>query len=360
MYREVSAQIERVIKSKALWEKYLAPERELAQMFGVSRETVRKSLHLLGRRGVISRRHGQGTLVLPRRKTGVQAAQGRVTVASCGGGAWGPHASGVLAGLTSEAGRMGWSLTFRDMIIPAVRQEFFVALRSGQIDGLLLVSVTDRLLIEEVLGVWRGPAVLADHYFGGLPVTSVIDDSQDGARQATEHLLSLGHRRIGYVEVSVRESNPWRYQGYSDALRAAGIEPDEALVVPSFASFDSGRLAGEKLLELSVPPTAVLTFDDLRAWGVWRSAEARGLSVGRDFAIVGYGDTAVQAGFPEELSSVRFSSRDLGRLAVEKLAAQIAGREQPGDLVKVPTELMIRKSSRDARFAVASGTGSYR
>lgn len=348
LYQQMSARVRRMIREKNLWGRYLAPERNLASLFGVSRETVRRSLDLLQRQGLVARRHGQGTMVLPRQKARKRGAQRHVLAVSymLGGG---PYNTDLLLGLTDAAGKARWNLSFRNLATPAGRQEVFAALRDGGADGLLLLSVTDRALVEALLRSWNRPTVLLDHHFEGLPLTSVVDDSEGGARQAVEHLLALGHRRIGYVDVSRREMNPWRYAGYAGALRAAGLEPDASLVAASFASFDSGRAAGEELLARPDPPRAVFAFDDLRAWGVWRAAEARGLAVGRDFALVGYGDTAAQAGFPEELSSVRASGAALGRLAAEKLEELIAGRAQPGELVKVPVELVVRTSSREAR-----------
>ncbi|HOX06369.1 MAG TPA: GntR family transcriptional regulator [Planctomycetota bacterium] len=352
MYQEVSARIRQLIKDKELWEQYLAPERDLAELFGVSRETLRRGLAELEREGTVARRHGQGTLVLPRRNGRVRKAAARVLVASYSqvpGGA----TSAMLAGLADAAGASRWSLSFANLAIPAARQEFLAALGRREVDGLLLLSMSDRTMVEEALGAWGGPAVLVDHYFEGLPLTGIIDDSEGGARAAVEHLLALGHRRIGYVEISQRERNPWRYAGYAGALRSAGVEPDESLAVKAFGSFESGQAAGQELLARTNPPTAVLAFDDLRAWGVWRAAESRGLEVGRNFALVGFGDTAAQVGFPEELSSVRFDGRELGRLAVARLADLMAGNGQPGELVKVPTELVVRRSSRDARGPAA-------
>jgi DNA-binding LacI/PurR family transcriptional regulator len=353
MYQEVSARIKQLVRDKELWGQYLAPERDLAGLFGVSRETLRRSLSQLERDGLLSRRHGQGTLVLPRKNGRARRTEARVLVASYGQ-AGGGYGSAMLAGLTEGAGEARWALSFSNLTIPAARQDFLTALRARGSDGLLLLSLSDRRMVEEALAAWSGPAVLIDHHFADLPLTGVIDDSESGARQAVEHLLALGHRRIGYVDMTKRDRNPWRYAGYAGALRAAGIEPDESLAVKAYGSFEAGQTAGEELLARADPATAVLAFDDLRAWGVWRAAEARGLEVGRNFALVGFGDTAAQAGFPEELSSVRFDSRALGRLAVEKLAGLMAGKGTPGELCTVPTELVVRKSSRDARGPAAA------
>jgi LacI family transcriptional regulator len=333
----------------------LAPERELARLFGVSRETIRRGLELLEKQGKVARRHGQGTLVLARAQKQSGESVGRVVVGSYSRGEGGAYTGELMAGLTAAAGRAGWLVSFANLMLPSTRQEFLANLSSGSVDGVLLVSFTDKTLVEELLRTWEGPTVLADHHFEDLPVTSVIDDSEGGARQAVEHLLELGHRRIGYAEITRREMNPWRYAGYAGALRHAGVELDEALVVPTFGSFDGGLRAGEELLSLQDPPTAVLAFDDVRAWGVWRAAEARGLEVGRHLALVGFGDNAAKAGLPEELTSVRFDSRLIGRRAVERLQELIAGEGKPGELEVVPTELVIRGSSRNARRPVSAG-----
>ncbi len=350
MYREVSEKISELIRRQELWDQYLAPERELARMFGVSRETVRRGLELLERQGAVSRRHGQGTLVLAQNRRRSADAKGRVIVGSYQVEAGTGYVGDIMSGLTGAAADTGWLLSFSNMMMPDARQEFFDELRGGGVDGLLLMSFTDRPLVEEILRVWHGPLVLVDHHFEDLRLTGVIDDSEGGARQVVEHLLELGHRRIGYAEMTRRDSNPWRYRGYVAALTAAGIEIDEQLVVPTYGSFDGGMRTGEQLLALKDPPTAIFASDDTRAWGVWRAAEARGLKVGKDLALAGFGDQAAKAGFAEDmLTSVRFDGHLLGRGAVKKLNAQIEGKAALGELVKVPTELLVRESTREAR-----------
>lgn len=347
-YRAVCGKIMERIAREKLWGRHLPPERELARLFRVSRDTVRRGLELLERRGLISRVQGQGTRVLPRTRRRKASATTRVAVGSYQSGQPSGYVGEIMAGLVGGATQAGWLFSFNNLAVPTVRQAFFEELKGGDISGVLLLSFTDRSLVKEMLQVWSGPLVLVDHHFEDLPITSVMDDSEGGARQAVEHLLSLGHRRVGYVEIARRELNPWRYTGYAGALRDAGIEPDEELVEPCYGSFDAGRVAGEKLLGVADPPTAIFAFDDLRAWGVWRAAEAHGLEVGKDLALVGFGDRAAQAGFPEELSSVRFSSRRIGEIAVEKLDELMEGGARPGELALVPAELVIRNSSRDA------------
>jgi LacI family transcriptional regulator len=357
LYEEVAASIRQLIRERALWGTYLPPERELAGMFGVNRGTVRKGLQALEEQGVISRRQGQGTLVVPRNRHGDRSREARVIVASfvrlpAREGFYG----NIMAGITLGASDSEWNVVFHSGLREPERWSRFMAgLADDMLDGLVLVSFTRHGIVEEVLTHWKGPAVLVDHYFGDLPLTGIIDDSRGGARSATEHLLGLGHRRIGYVDVDDPATNPWRYSGYAEALRAAGVEPDPQLRAGCHANTEQAREVAQELLSLPDAPTAVLAFDDTRAWGVWQAAEERGLEVGRDFALVGYGDTGEPpTGRPAELSSVRINPQFMGENAVRELDRLMTGKSQAGEQVLMPAELVVRGSSRNARASAAA------
>jgi LacI family transcriptional regulator len=247
----------------------------------------------------------------------------------------------------------GWDVSFHGALKRTDRwRAFMKCLRDTSVDGVLFVSITRRQLLEEALEVWKGPSVLLDHYYPDLPVTGVIDDSEGGARLGTEHLLELGHRRIGYLDDIYEGANPWRYAGYAGALRAAGIEPDDALRVPCHAGMQDGRAAAEQLLDLPQPPTAILAFNDVRGVGAWEAAEARGLRVGKDFAIVGYGDCP-PGGATRSITTLRIDPPQMGEAAVRELGRLMGGEGTPGELVTLPAELIVRDSSRDARLASA-------
>lgn len=345
MYEDFAAAVLDLIKKENLWNKYLAPERDLSLLFGVSRETVRRGLSLLEGQGLLSRQQGRGTLVLQKKKGKKGKSDARIIIGSNQPGPGGGYSADIMAGLTESAGLAAQGLAFANLAVPAVRQKLLSDLSSGAVDGLLLLSVVDKALVRDLLRKWTGPTVLVDHHFDDLPITGVIDDGEGGARQVMDHLLSLGHKRVGYIEVARRELNPWRYAGYVGALADAGIAPDERLIIPSFSSFEAGRLAAEQLLSLRKPPTAILAFDDQRAWGAWRAAESMNLKVGGDLALAGFGDSAAKIGFPDELTSIRFDSREIGRLAFKELRNQMGGGGSRGDLITVPTELIVRESS---------------
>jgi len=346
MSQEVASRVRLLIEEQELWGKFLAPERELAEAFGVSRDTVRKGLEELEREGVISRRQGLGTQVRAREEAGAGRgpAAGQVLV-GCGTGG----ASALMSGIAEVAGAERWLAAFGNLVTASGRADFSARLGAGGVDGVILLSVSDARTVRELTAAWSGPVVLADHHFPELPVTGVMEDCAGGIRRAVEHLLALGHRRIGYVEPSRRELNPWKFQGYGEALAAAGLPLDESLIGQAAPQFEAGQLAGERLLALADPPTAIVACCDRVAWGVWRAAEFAGREVGRDLALVGYGDDAGVSGLGEELSSVAYDAAEIGRRALGRLIEERAGRARPGEVVLVPTELVVRQSSCDAR-----------
>jgi LacI family transcriptional regulator len=358
LYEGVADGIRQLIHERALWESYLPPERELAHLFGVNRGTVRKGLEALEKEGYLCRRQGQGTRVVSREAIAARRKERRILVASfVGFPAKGEYYGEIIAGVTTGASDAAWNMAFHCGLRGPGRWERFIGeLEGNHVDGVLLVSLTVRERVERILERWKGPAVVVDHHFSDLPLTGVIDDSRGAAREATEHLVSLGHRRIGFVDAAEPHINPWRYEGYVEALRAAGLEVDESLRIGCHSSIEESRAVGERLLALPDPVSAVLAHDDTHAWGVWQAAEARGLTVGREIAIVGYGDNPPPAGYAAELSTVRIDPRAMGEASVRELDRLIEGEAAPGKLVTLPAELVIRKSSRDARGPGSGGS----
>lgn len=345
MYEEFAEAVLDLIGKEKLWGRYLASENKLGKMFGVSRETVRRGMRLLEGQGMVSRQQGRGTYVLPKRKGAAVRDAIRIAVGYSGTGFGEGYASRIVAGLSAASAKLNAALSFVNLMNPETRRKLPTDLRSGLFDALALLSLTDRSYIEELLRAWNGPVVLMDHAFPDLPLTGVIDDGRGGGRQAAQHFLALGHRKIGFIDIGTSEMNPWRYAGYLEALTEADIEPDERWRASAFSSFESGRQAADRILALADPPTAILAFDEVRAWGAMRAAEARGLKIGRDLALAGFGDTPLTAGMPDMLTRVQFDACEIGRLAFENLKRQIQGKTKPGGIIEVPTQLIVRQSS---------------
>jgi len=188
--------------------------------------------------------------------------------------------------------------------------------------------------------------VLLQHNCPGVPCV-VLADVQ-GAQLATQHVLDLGHRRIGLIKGrlpgAARAGE--RLTGYQQALKAAGVGYDPALVVVSDATQDAGYQGMQELLALPQPPTAVFCHNDVLALGAMHAIRVAGLSIPGDISVVGYDDTASSAHLAPPLTTIRFSKREMGHQAATMLFRAIEQDEgfEPYT-VQIPVKLVTREST---------------
>jgi LacI family transcriptional regulator len=175
---------------------------------------------------------------------------------------------------------------------------------------------------------------------------SVCSNDRELVRQAIEHLMALGHRRIGMVEGPVGfRSALERRSGFDDALAAAGIAPRADLIAPGEYRFESGLRAGEKLLSKARPPTAIFAANDEMAAGVLHAARRRGLDVPADLSIVGFDDTAIAAHIWPPLTTVRWPIADMARAAALKLLAGTPDGDPAAAEQSLFPSLLIKRAS---------------
>jgi LacI family transcriptional regulator len=190
------------------------------------------------------------------------------------------------------------------------------------------------------------PIVLAVRRIAGARLAYAVSENELGARRATQHLLSLGHRRIGFVggrfPAVVREE---RLSGYRAALEANDISFDPALVVESMPTRIGGLDAMNAALSIGQRPSAVVCFNDVVAMGAMIAASRRGLEIGKDVAIVGFDDIAEASLVAPRLTTVAVDGQALGEHAARLLLDQIrAGPEAIGQYVG-DARLIVRESS---------------
>jgi LacI family transcriptional regulator len=171
-----------------------------------------------------------------------------------------------------------------------------------------------------------------------------------GAKVATEHLLALGHRRIG----AIAGAPGWyateeRVLGFRAALAAAGILLDPQLVVYSDWRMPRGIEAAEQLLALPDPPTAIFGFNDNVAIGALHAARKRGLSVPDDLSVVGFDDTELAVIVTPQLTSVRQPLAEMGRMGVSLLIRILEGQRVDALRVELATKLVVRESTGPLR-----------
>ena len=224
------------------------------------------------------------------------------------------------------------------------------AIAQHRLDGLILVPpfADDIALLKRLdeLGV-RYATISAKANIGHERIGTILDERK-AAAQMIDHVVALGHRRIGHVAGPLPHGGrAWRLAGYRDGLRRAGIAIDESLIVDGGFSFESGIAGAKRLLDLADPPTAIFAANDDSACGVMHEAFERGLRIPDDLSVFGFDDTPTAHQVWPSLTTVRQPCRDMGRIAAEQLLAAIRD-PGAGQLVHVPYELKLRRSTGPA------------
>jgi LacI family transcriptional regulator len=217
---------------------------------------------------------------------------------------------------------------------------------SALTDGAVIVTPTS---IDVPSGT---PVVAVDHNVRSSTLPTVDSDNLSGAVTATEYLLRLGHRRIGFLAGRRDlESAQLREQGYRRALEQAGIEFDRELVRVGDYHAQQARRAAEELLQLEPRPTAVFAANDASAIETVAVARTLGLGVPDDLSVVGFDNVPESALCEPPLTTIEQPIQRLGQEAVELLIALIEGRAREPSHVVLPTRLVERGSCAAPRSA---------
>ena len=235
---------------------------------------------------------------------------------------------------------------------------------SRQADGIIVINSWLHTYNDPILAMQDRPFVFVNRRFDQCIGNCVGPGDRYGAQMMTQHLVDLGHRRIGYInglEDWIESQN--RLAGYRDVLLKNGLPVDDTLVRYGDWSVDSGYRATQELLALdngSGPsgqrPSAIFAANDIMALGAMYAIQEAGLDIPRDIAIVGYDDRDFAAWIRPALTTVRMPSFEMGEAAARLLLQQIAG-EDLEDATQVPGKLIIRESCGAKAFQEAGITG---
>jgi LacI family transcriptional regulator len=270
-----------------------------------------------------------------------------------------PHFWEVADGVEQEASAAGYHILLSS-IPPETKyaEDIFKDLSQRRIDGLIMVPsfIYHSKEAQKTLAYLlkrRVPIVgiMAEHSEANYNIDRVISDYRDTTLEAMTHLLSLQHRRIGFIfGIDVPELGTDRLFAYRESLQAANVPFEPELVVQCGSTIEDSYQAARQLLALPARPTALLVINDLLAIGALRAIRDFGLNVPQDVSVLGYDDIPLAKYLTPRLSSASKDGEKMGREAARLLLARLQDPDRPRQEIRLPARLILRESTGPAPF----------
>ncbi len=268
----------------------------------------------------------------------------------------------VQSGVLAVCREMGFGLQIHpcNARAPRLAQELVDLVQRARLAGVVLappMSENSRLIAHLAEAGVKFVRILSAAAEPGDGWPCVYVDDRDAAYDITEHLIQLGHTRIGFLWGGKQHrSSPERYKGYVDALRDYGVAHDDDLVVEGDYSFDDGFRGARRLLALEHGPTAIFGSNDEIAAGVLAAARSAGMDVPYDLSIAGFEDSPFSRQSWPALTTASQATEDIANHATRLLIAQL--REDSADEVRsegFSPRLVVRGSTAPPRPRAQGG-----
>ena len=345
---------ERILDGRLSVGTRLPTDDELADLYQISRDTLRQALALLANEGLIERVQGRGTFVIqPRSNGGAVTQPKQKQIGLVLNRTLRTHLTmNLLVGVEQAAKSHGYNVSFTYAEGEQDQQARDIArLQANHVLGMIIWAMGDTTHDASILQLQTDqfPLVLIDRYFPGLAIDYVGSDNIGGGYRATEHLLILGHRHIGFVfaqEETLQTTSVYeRWQGYCKALQKYEVPYDETLVVPDVRKLQSGAREGlVEYLQRPDRPSAIFAVNDYIALDVLQAARAIHLRIPEDLAVVGFDDQEFASHVHPPLTTIKQQFIDIGLRAGTLLINRIEGIAGPPKHIELPTNLIIRES----------------
>jgi DNA-binding LacI/PurR family transcriptional regulator len=257
----------------------------------------------------------------------------------------------VIRGVETVARREGYQVLLVNAEDTAGEREALAALAAHPVEGIIFMSTSakqpNRHLNEGAGGI---PVAVINRYGVSRRLTQVLWDDRAGTRMAVEHLVQLGHTRIGFIAgpgsgAVPRLSAIRRLEGFRAALGRAGLPCDRRMIVPGDYSVEAGVEGAERLCRLPRRPTAILAANDTMAMGALRGIVRAGLRCPEDAAVVGIGDPPFMAFANPPLTTVALPVEEAGTRAAECILDQLRDRRAAPRTEVLPCRLLVREST---------------
>lgn len=260
-----------------------------------------------------------------------------------------PYFAEVFRAVEAELEAQGLTILICNHRDEIARQRNFVqVLQQQNADGLVICPSLGTTA-QDIEAIVRSgtPVTIICRDVDGATAPLVRGDDVRGMEEITRHLIGKGHRRIAYLGGRRHTSSGRdRHAGFLAAMNDSGLQP--VADIPELMTQGDGRAATETLLSLDEPPTAVVCFNDVIAFGLMSGLAKAGRRPGVDIAVTGYDDVDGSESWAPSLTTVKNGSDEIGKEAAKAILALIEGRDPPFERMLIPPQIEIRDSSAPA------------
>jgi LacI family transcriptional regulator len=254
----------------------------------------------------------------------------------------------IMRGIDTEVSRADYDMMLYTTHRREVTEQHFIAtIAQGMAEGTLIVLPRNPGAYLLSLRTRNFPYVLIDHQGIDEQGPAVGATNWQGAFNATEYLIQLGHKRIGFITGSMDLGSARdRLAGYQAALRTHHIPIEAELVYEGDFAQPDGYEGGNYLLSQPNPPTAIFASNDVMAMSVIDAVRTRGLRCPDDVSVMGFDDIPQSAFTHPALTTMRQPLEKMGRVATQMLLDYLKDSEMQMRRIELPTELIIRDSCK--------------
>lgn len=263
-----------------------------------------------------------------------------------------PYYPEAIRGVEQELQEDGYSVIVGNTDGDAGKEQELIKLFYGkQVDGFIVCTSGGdeqglQFLIQHDI-----PVVLFDRKIEGLKLSAALVDNTGGAQTLVEHLITIGHKRIGIITGALNTSTGQeRLEGYFKALKQSGIAREEQLIKEGDFKVPSGYARTVELLDLPAPPTAILVCNNRMGLGTIQALRDKGLQYPQDIGLAMFDDLPWWEYMNPSITAVEQPVFELGKIAAKLLLEDINDRGKPHEEIVLPVELKIRHSAGENRM----------
>lgn len=262
-----------------------------------------------------------------------------------------PFFADIAKSIEMEARSKGFSILLFDSNEDiAVEKELFILLLGHKVEGIIIAPVGTEF--EHLVEIYETglPLVIIDRYSPGINLPYITSDNYQGAYEAVNHFISMGHRRIACIQgIKNSQPNKERVAGYLDAMEKNNIQVDRSYIIGENFSTENGYKQTRILFSMEEPPTAIFALSNLISLGVIKAVNEMGLKIPDDVSLISYDEQPYSAFMETPLTTIEQKKSEIGQLAVHVIIKNIEDKmynSKPINM-KLKTNLIVRSSVKN-------------